>query len=441
MSIRRRRPFVSPLVAAGLALAACDYQEHEGASDDAADAGPDVWIQTGALGADPASGMLVAGAPDYSLADPELARLSDLVVLGAAGGGAVRVVHGPNGPLLLGPGDREPIVDRIADAPAGSAPAADDDPRVAAGRWHVAHGRPVVVEGAAVDLAWAVARPSPAPHGPAAGHAFAARLAVDEARLPPEVLALRDATVRVFDAEREVCIARVTGFELQARLVHEPLGPWDPAYSDAEIFARGLRTLEAVVSPLAGAPDACARGVVAVGVGAPSPRTFAEIDTPRALAARAVDALCALPAWRAHTREVDLEGPDTNASWTERCRSLDRRATVRTFESRDGQRFTLVADDGFTAGFVVDGKRLRGAGSFMLSHRPAAVIDLQADGVPELVMPALDRAPRSVVGLAFAGDARRPTFASDWTPQAPVRALAGGLGVPDFSVFEGRAER
>lgn len=436
MSVRHPRLLATILMTAGVA-AACDYEERA-ADPDAADAGPDVWVTTGALGADPASGLMVAGAPDYMPDDPELARLASLVVLGGPGAvGAVRVVHGPNGPVLLGPDDRAPLGNAVLDAPVAP-PSADDDPRVAAGRWHVSGGRPVVVEGPGVDLGWAVAPPATTPHGPAAGHAFVARLAVDEARLPAEVLALRDATVRVFDAEREVCLARVTGFELEARLVHEPLGPWDPAYSDADIFARGLRSLSAVLTPLAGASTECARGVVAVGVGAPSPRTFAEVATPRALAERAVDAICALPAWRAHIREGLLGYTDVAVDWRDACRALERRAAVRTFESRDGARFVVVDDEGFHAGLTPAGRRLAHAWSFTLAHRPEGLIDVHGDGSPELVMPELDRAPRSLVGITYAGDGREPTFAPDWTPLAPVRAAAGGLAVPDFSVFPGR---
>ena len=422
-------PYLMSLLA--LTTAACDVAfESDPDAADAADGvdGVEWSMQTSALGADPESGMMVAGEVTYSPGDAELDRLAQVVVLGGHGTSAgIRVVYGPNGAVLAAPSDKIITEPAVVDAPISVAV----DHHVASGRWLVAAGRPVVMEGPDVEVAWATRAPSSDKHGPIAGNTFVARLPVALTRLPDEARAMLDQTVRIFDTEHEVCIARVTGLTLEARLVHQPLGPWDPAYSDAEIFARGLRTLVAEVSPLAGASAECGAGVVAVGVEASSPELFQEGSVSRRLHDQAIDALCALPAWRAR------EAGDHTVGWSQ-CRDLGRRAEVRAFESRAGERFVLVGDGGLYAGFSVDLKRVLPVWSYELPYRPEGMIDVHGDGSPELVMPELERAPRSFVGLTFGGDAREPDYSADWTPIPPTRTAVGGYAVPDFSVFPAR---
>ena len=121
---------------------------------------------------------------------------------------------------------------------------------------------------------------------------------------------------------------------------------------------------------------------------------------------------------------------------------------MRLFETRLGERFVLVDDvvphghmrilAGFR--FGAEGMDNRWAHLTDVEADAQALLDVQGDGVPELIMRATYRAPESIAGVAFAGDLSEPTFAEDWTPVPPKRLEVGGYAVPDFSVFRPRLQ-
>lgn len=387
----------------------------------------------GAFGADPESGVSVAGRPSYTPADPGM--VDGVVVMGGARGpSGVRVIA-PLGTWEGGPvvASEDKDAQAVAVATVGREPLVDRTAET--GSWLVIGGRVVIAEGPTVDASWAAREPSDERRPATAGHAFVVRSPVALARLPEEVLRVIGSEVRVFDGEREVCIARVAALSLEARLVHEPLGPWDPAYSEREVLTRGLRSVVATLEPFAGGDGACQRGVVAVGVRAPSPELFAEVDVAPSLRRKAIAAMCALPAWQAMAREDD-GGPLT--LWSNECRLLSVAAEVRRYVTRSGKAFVLVSSDGVHAGFHVRAGALDNAWAHLGETPAEGLIDVQGDGTPELVLASTDRAPSSVVGLSFAGDLSEPTFLEDFTPVPPRRLAVGGFGVPDYSVFRAR---
>ena len=190
------------------------------------------------------------------------------------------------------------------------------------------------------------------------------------------------------------------------------------------------------LEPLAGASRDCERGVVAVGVRAPSPALYREAPIPPRLATQARAAMCALPAWRQAAGLMDGDA----RPWSAACAQLAARAELHLYETRLGDRFVVVGADGLQAGFRAAGSKLVSAWAYAPTTPTHAdgVIDVQGDGTPELILSATERAPAKVVGLAFAGDLSEPTFEADWTPIAPKRAAVGGYAIPDFSVYRAR---
>jgi hypothetical protein len=319
--------------------------------------------------------------------------------------------------LALAVNPPQPAVDRAAET----------------GSWMVAGGRVVLAEGPEVEAVWAARAPSEVKQLPVAGDLFVARLPLRLDALPRAISGAIGADVRVFDAAREVCIARITGLELEARLVHEPLGPWTPKYSEQELLARGLRSVVATLEPLAGDERSCEAGVAAVGVRAVSPSLFQETSVAPSVRRKATLAMCALSTWQAQRGLAEDAQP-----WSGACRSLADRANVRAFETRGGERFVLVASDGVQAGFRASGERLDNAWAYVEDARAVGVMDVQSDGTPELILAPSSRAPQSIVGMRFAGDLSEPSFEPDWTPVPPRRVSVGGYAVPDYSVYQPR---
>ncbi len=426
----------------GVGFAGCDEDYASGAdAGDEADVEDNETLAVGAVGgeygADPESGVFVAGPRRYTATDPamndEVVRLGSGDRPARTGRGQV-ISRGPTwegGPvvalagsdaeaLALGVSGSEPVVDRAAET----------------GSWLVVAGRTVIAEGPAVAVAWAAREPSDVKLPPVAGNAFVVRLPLALARVPEEVRRVIGAEVRVFDREREVCIARIAGLELEARLVHEAFGPWDPAYSEREVLQRGLRALVATLEPLAGEPDACAGGVVAVGVRAASPRLYLPAVVTPSLRRKAVNAMCGLAAWQ-RVAAYDTESGG-GKPWSPACRAVARDADVRLYETRAGEQLVVVSADGLHAGFKSGDGGLDTTWAHLSDAPVDGVIDMRGDGSPELVLGSTSRAPAVVAGVRFAGDLSEPTFQSDWTPIPPRRTSVGGFAVPDYSVFRAR---
>ncbi len=415
-----------------LGVLACD-QDH-GASDAEGEAEHNETVSEmgaiggGVFGADPESGAFVAGRADYTPSDPGLR--DGAVVLGEMARRSGRVIaplkDWQGGPVIASEG-----VDEVAAALAVE-PRTERAARVAArGSWLVVGGRVVVAEGPSVEVSWAGREASEVALGPVAGEAFVARLPLALARVPEEVRAVIGAEVRVFDQAREVCIARIAGLMLEARLVHEAFGPWEPRYSEREVLARGLRQVVATLEPLAGDAWSCEGGVVAVGVEAHSPRLFAEVETLPSARRKAVAVMCGVSTWQAMRGVAEAPRPHSRE-----CRRLAETAEVRSFETRSGERFVVVASDGVQAGLSGEGLEL--AWAYVSEARALGVVDVMADGTPELMLAPSGRLPSAVGGVRLAGDLSAPTFEEDWTPVPPLRTGVGGYAVPDYSVFRER---
>jgi len=421
----------------GACWAGCDEDYAGGAdSGDRVDAEDNETLAFGAgggdYGADPESGMYVAGPRRYTASDPDMN--DGVVVFGARtvgasgrvisrapaweGGPVVALAGSDAAAVALSVAGPDPVVDRAAET----------------GSWLVVSGRPVIAEGPEVAIAWAAREPRDEKLPPVAGNTFLVRLPIALARAPEEVRPVIGAEVRVFDQAHEVCIARIAGIALEARLVHEAFGPWDPSYSEREVLERGLRSVVATLEPLAGGADACAGGVVAVGVRAAAPWLYLKATVTPSMRRKAVNAMCGLGAWRAPTAGYGEEA----GTWSPACRGVARSAEVALYETRSGEAFVVVSSDGMHAGFVSRRDGLENVWAHNSDAPTEGVIDVQGDGTPELVLGATSRAPTAVAGLRFAGDLSEATFLSDWTPVPPQRMTVGGFAVPDYSVFRAR---
>ena len=408
----------------------CD-QDFAGGEDADADDGNEtasLYRSVGGYGLDPENGVAVDGPLVYSPGDP---GFGEVVHLGATERGVIADrTEWEGGPVLGSRG-----ADEIAKATTVVPDEPVTDHGAETGSWLVVGGRVVLAAGPEVDAGWVARAPSDVEREAEAGDTFVARLPVELERLPHALGRVVGAEVRVFDQEREVCIARVAGIELEARLVHEPLGGWLPTYSERELLARGLRSVVATLEPLAGANDACNRGVVAVGVRAPSPSLYRSIEVTPSARRKAINATCGLEAWQ---RRAAGEGEIDTRPWSAACRALTMKAEVRGFETRLGLRFWVVSAAGLHAGFSEQRAGLEDCWVFTSKAPAAGLIDVHGDGHPELVLGPSARAPASLSGARFGGDLTEPTFLEDWTPVPPERLGVGGYTVPDYSVFEER---
>ncbi|MCC6623017.1 MAG: hypothetical protein IT385_17290 [Deltaproteobacteria bacterium] len=298
--------------------------------------------------------------------------------------------------------------------------------------WLVIDGRLAIAHMNAVEPAWStgvprlVTRPGPSADD---GGLFVARKTLVPDALPSAHRALVGATVKLFDHEREVCVARVAGLELEARLIHNPADwgfddeadrPSPPDHDATSVFELGVPMLLARLDPVSGTADDCARGLWAAPVESPTPTLFARAPMEKmdkSLSRLAVRAFRALPTWRERQHDFvtfygdDPSEPRPTTRW-------DANAThdMVRFLSRDGAREVLAVTantwDGcgssgqhLTALFDVvrDGGRARlvPIASHAWSDIPAGLVDLEADGRLELLGDGVvyrwhdDRAPAS----------------------------------------------
>jgi len=276
--------------------------------------------------------------------------------------------------------------------------------------WLLVDGRLVLAQMSSIEPAWAPGVPTLARRPTADDDGlFVAQKALAPMALPSAHRALVGATVKVFDLEREVCVARVTGLELEARLVHHPeaiFGEDDqplprPEHDATAVFELGVPMLLARLEPIVGAAADCARGLWAAPVLAPSPTLFARAAIDKSLSRLAVRAFRALPTWRERQHDfVTFYGDDPSEPRpTTRWDAAARHETVR-FLSRDGAREILAVTADTWDGCGSNGQRLtalfdvvRDGGNARLvplaSHAwtgiPDGLVDLEGDGAIELV--------------------------------------------------------
>jgi hypothetical protein len=211
-------------------------------------------------------------------------------------------------------------------------------------------------------------------------------------------------TVRVFDEQREVCVATVSSLSLEAHLTHIPESNWDDegnpleptplAYTPSEIFDNGVVLLKGQLVPLFGT---CEGGLWATPVDAPSPTLYREADAPdRSLTQRAIGAFRKTSVYTAiQKRYLDQFSADYPAP-APRWDILDgRRPEVRRFVGDNGDVLVAVTADTMDgcgspgqsglAVFRLTGTRLDFVTGSASGAVPTAFIDLEKDGHPEAI--------------------------------------------------------
>lgn len=293
-------------------------------------------------------------------------------------------------------GDAEPATEAPYQPPAGT-------------RWLLHEGRLVLAQGEAVQASWlrdaAVIVRAPTQDD---GYTMAAQK-IDGGALPASLTRLPGLEVKVFDREREVCVARIgpaDAFSANAALVHLP-DAWAeepltlPQHEAKEVFEQGLVTLTAALEPLMGD---CGAGLWAAPLDAPKPVLYREAAPSPKLRRQAIAAFRALPAWQAAQAEMLAfyeDGPERRALRKERWDTLyDNRPEVTRYVSdRGGRELVVVTGDsvdgcGSPGQRLVsvlevgsEGKRVRfiELASMPYGVAPDGLIDLEADGLIELI--------------------------------------------------------
>lgn len=272
-------------------------------------------------------------------------------------------------------------------------------------RWVVHAGRLVLAQGEQMSAQWSEAAPRLT--ASASPRFFAERTLRVEA-LPEELRALPGREVKVFDREREVCVARVAGtasYRLTAELLHEQFDgaedevPVPITHSAAEVFDLGLTSLSAALEPLMGD---CSKGLWASPVAAPTPILYRKAAVSASLRRQALAAFRALPEWRQAQHDMEHfydDAPDLpkpRGAWD---RFEGARPTVTSFVSQDGaHELALVVGDSVD-GCGSPGQRLvalmrvtrepRGMrfetlGAIPWGTSPAGLVDIGGDGSIEV---------------------------------------------------------
>ncbi|MFO0749430.1 MAG: hypothetical protein U1F43_27745 [Myxococcota bacterium] len=221
----------------------------------------------------------------------------------------------------------------------------------------------------------------------------------------PRPCALVGATVKVYDAEREVCVARVKDLGLEAEAIHFPDRWDDPDATTAKrvdhdataVFDLGMPMLLGSLEPVIGTAADCAKGVWAAPVEAARPRLFRAVAMDKKLSKPAVRAYRKLAAWQERQAAFATFYSDVapeKGRW-----DATAQHEITRFVADDGSREVLVVtantNDGcgssgqqLTALFDVvrDGKdvSLAPITARAWEGAPSGIVDLDADGQLEL---------------------------------------------------------
>lgn len=322
-------------------------------------------------------------------------------------------------------------------------------------RWLLYDGRLLLAQGEAVQGAWmrgeaTIVRAASEDDG----YSVAAREVAGDA-LPLELAHLPGVEVKVYDREREVCVARVATtetFSARAALVHFP-DAWAeeplelPKHEAHEVFEQGLVMLTAALEPLMGD---CAKGLWAAPLDADKPVLYREAAPSPTLRRQAIAAFRGLPAWKAAQAEmlaVYEDGPERRALAKERWDTLyeARPEVTRYVADRGGRELVVVVGDSVDGcgspgqrlvsvlEAVRDGKSVRFSelASVPFGSTPSGLVDLEGDGVVELIDGAGQR-----FGIAIGrwhGERAQPSEDNGWIDERhePVH----GYEIPDLTHY------
>ena len=280
-----------------------------------------------------------------------------------------------------------------------------EEARRGTARFVVHEGRLIIAHDEGISPLWSLGAPRLTS---GAGPDFRAERPLLMQALPDGLRTLPGREVKVFDREREVCVARVADggtFRLTAELVHEATEDFDGetappiAYTGAEVFERGAVSLSAALEPIIGD---CTTGLWALPLAAPTPTLFREVAAPTSLRRRALATFRALPEWRQAQHDMvhfydDAAGvPKPTGRWDE----LDgSRPAVQVYRSQDGTQELIVVTGDSVDGCGSpgqrlaalmrvqrddDGVRLETLGAIPWGTAPSGLVDIDRDGMIEV---------------------------------------------------------
>jgi len=235
---------------------------------------------------------------------------------------------------------------------------------------------------------------------------FVASKTLVQSHLPSAMRTLIGATVKVYDHEHEVCVARIAGMEIEARFQHS--SEWTdegtqvlPKHSAAEVFEQGVVSLRARLDPVSGAASDCAKGVWAEPVDAQRPVLFRAAAMDNALVRDAVRAYRQLPAYAIAQHDfANFYADDENGKG--RWDSVVKHE-LRRYVSDDGARELLLVHADTWDGCGSNGQKLTALfdvvrpsknggkttlvplGARFWDELPVGLVDLDADGRVELM--------------------------------------------------------
>ncbi len=251
--------------------------------------------------------------------------------------------------------------------------------------------------------------------------------------VPSEIQALAGQEVKVFDREREVCVARVVAdFALTAELVHLP-AQWLSeeeaevvVHTAAEVFESGSVAITASLEPLIGD---CSKGLWAAPLAAPTPRLYREVALDNKLMNRARTAFRQTQAWRDAQQAMAtfFNDPESNARLAKQRwdRLPNTQWTTKLYRTQDGHELIAMSADSWD-GCGSEGQRVvslfdvqRNGKTVELVERtslhganlPTGFVDLEADGTLELFT-SLPRFGTTIE--RWHGDRAAPSDTNDW---------------------------
>jgi ketosteroid isomerase-like protein len=243
------------------------------------------------------------------------------------------------------------------------------------------------------DRDWRTGPVRSEPTGPASHRVVAA---VDEAKLPAELVGLRKETFTAWDEHGKACQGTIDGFEIVVGVTPHfgTVQEWrDSAASEAEI----AESVWGMTSPiLLGSIQGCA-GVVAVRGAAPAGAVLLErvADDATQAGSSPLPTFRALPAWKQAQADFVLEGGTGKGDWD--AQSDDGHPVVDLFRHPTTHVIFAVVtahagrgcgDFEGSAGAIFErtGKTWtkRSAGDQLL-FTPVIALDLDADGSPEFI--------------------------------------------------------
>lgn len=285
-------------------------------------------------------------------------------------------------------------------------------------------GALVLAHGEHYDPRWAAGPATTSPE-PGGDHFWATR-PVDVAALPAPHRLLLGQTVRVYSESREVCVATVSGFSLEAALTHAPSPDWDDegnpiepkplSYTAEEVFTEGLVMLKAELTPVFGS---CIDGLWADLERDTRPRVYTKGKADKALSRKALNAWRRSALYKTidarYAEQFSADYPRPAGRWDEIEGSSPE---VEVLTASDDTLVVVSADSWGGCGspgerglavFRVDGKELRFVTGVAGDTAPTAWLDLDNDGHPE----ALYRGDQMTRMVRFKLSAADPSSLSD----------------------------